>query len=187
MSIDAGSSGITQLLREWRSGDRGALDRLVPLVYADLHRVAAGHLRREGAITLSSTELVHEVCLRLMGPTVAWQDRAHFFAVAARQMRQILVDHARHKQRDKRGGGVVPVTLRADDAEDWVSPPDVIALDMVLGQLGVVDARKRDVLELHYFGGLSYLEMSHVLSVSEATIDRDLRFAKAWLRQALQT
>ncbi|HEX6833857.1 MAG TPA: ECF-type sigma factor [Rudaea sp.] len=186
MSIGPESTGITQLLREWRDGDAGALDRLVPLVYADLRRLAGGHLRREGAITLSSTELVHEVCLRLMGPSVAWQDRAHFFAVSARQMRHILVDHARRKARHKRGGKAVAVTLSTDDVEEPASPPDVIALDMVLEQLGAVDARKRDVLELHYFGGLSYHEMAHVLAVSEATVDRDLRFAKAWLRQALR-
>lgn len=179
-------SPITQLLGQWRSGDAQALDRLVPLVYADLHRIAARQLRGEKAITFSPTELVHEACLRLMGPSVEWQDRAHFFAIAARQMRRILVDHARHRQREKRGGGAAHVTLQMDDVPDQRSPPDVIALDQLLDQLGTVDERKRDVLELHYFGGLSHLEMSHVLNVSEATVDRDLRFAKAWLRQALE-
>lgn len=180
------STPITELLSAWRGGDAEALDRLVPLVYGDLRRIALRHLRGEGAITLSATELVHEACLRLIGPAVDWQDRAHFFAIAARQMRHILVDHARHKRRDKRGGGAAPITLQADDVEDRSAPPDVIALDQILEQLGALDARKRDVLELHYFGGLSYLEMSHVLKVSEATVDRDLRFAKAWLRQALE-
>ena len=180
------SSPITQLLGEWRSGDAHALDRLVPLVYADLRRIASRQLRGEKALTLSPTELVHEACLRLMGPSVAWQDRAHFFAIAARQMRHILVDQARHRQRGKRGGGAAPVTLQVDEVQDAQSPPDVIALDQLLDQLGDVDGRKRDVLELHYFGGLSHLEMSHVLQVSEATVDRDLRFAKAWLRQALE-
>jgi len=183
---ESDSAPITQLLGQWRRGDAGALDRLVPLVYGDLRQLAQRHLRGEGAITLNATELVHEACLRLIGPALDWQDRAHFFAIAARQMRHVLVDHARHKQRDKRGGGLAAVTLQADDAEDNQAPPDVVALDQLLTRLGEVDARKRDVLELHYFGGLSYLEMSHVLNVSEATVDRDLRFAKAWLRQALQ-
>ncbi len=177
---------ITLLLGEWRSGDAQALDRLVPLVYGDLRQLAQRQLRGERAVTLSATELVHEACLRLMGPAIEWQDRAHFFAIAARQMRHILVDHARHRQRDKHGGGATPVTLQVDDAHDQQAPPDVIALDLLLDQLGSVDERKRDVLELHYFGGLSYLEMAHVLKVSEATVDRDLRFAKAWLRQALE-
>jgi len=176
---------ITKLLGEWRNGDLRALDRLAPLVYGDLRLLAQRHLRREGPVTLDATELVHEACLRLIGPAVDWQDRAHFFAIAARQMRHVLVDHARRKQRDKRSGGAA-VTLQAGDIEDGRSPPDVLAFDQLLTQLSAVDPRKRDVLELHYFGGLSYLEMSRVLAVSEATIDRDLRFAKAWLRQALQ-
>ncbi|HVH32994.1 MAG TPA: ECF-type sigma factor [Tahibacter sp.] len=176
---------ITQLLGEWRNGDPRALDRLVPLVYGDLHRLAERHLRREGPVTFNATELLHEACLRLIGPAVEWQDRAHFFAIAARQMRHVLVDHARRKQRDKRGGGAAAITLQADDVQDGQSPPDILAFDQLLTRLSAVDPRKRDVLELHYFGGLSYLEMSHVLAVSEATIDRDLRFAKAWLRQAL--
>ena len=184
--MPASKTPITQLLSEWRDGDEQALDRLVPLVYSDLRKLALRHLRREGAVTLSATELVHEAYLRLMGPDVNWQDRAHFFAIAARQMRHILVDHARHKQRDKRGGGAAPVSLHTDDALDSHSLPDMLAFDQLLDQLSVVDARKRDVLELHYFGGLSYLEMSHVLKVSEATVDRDLRFAKAWLRQSLE-
>lgn len=177
---------ITQLLSEWRSGDVRALDRLAPLVYGDLRHLAQRHLRREGPVTLSATDLVHEACLRLIGPAVDWQDRAHFFAIAARQMRHVLVDHARHKQRVKRGGGAVAVTLQAEEVQDGQSPPDVLAVDQLLTRLGAVDERKRDVLELHYFGGLSYLEISHVLNVSEATVDRDLRFAKAWLRQALE-
>ncbi|WP_313920468.1 ECF-type sigma factor [Tahibacter sp.] len=176
---------ITNLLGEWRSGDASALDRLVPLVYSDLRRLAQRHLRREGPITLNATELVHEACLRLIGPAVELQDRAHFFAIAARQMRHVLVDHARRKQRLRHGGGAAAITLQADDLHDSRSPPDVLAFDQLLTQLSALDPRKRDVLELHYFGGLSYLEMSLVLDVSEATIDRDLRFAKAWLRQAL--
>jgi RNA polymerase sigma factor (TIGR02999 family) len=179
------SAPITQLLSAWRGGDAAALERLIALVYADLQRVAQRHLRREGAITLSATELVHEACLRLIGPSLDWQDRAHFFAIAARQMRHVLVDHARRKQRDKRDGGKA-VTLQDDLAEAGVSPPDVLELDLLLDRLADLDARKRDVLELHYFGGLSHLEMAQALQVSEATVDRDLRFAKAWLRQALQ-
>lgn len=176
---------ITQLLSRWREGDAQALERLIAAVYADLQHLARRHLRREGAITLSATELVHEACLRLMGPGLDWQDRAHFFAVAARQMRHVLVDHARRKQRDKRDGGKA-MTLDDGLADGGASPPDVLELDALLDRLADVDARKRDVLELHYFGGLSHLEMAHTLRISEATVDRDLRFAKAWLRQALQ-
>jgi RNA polymerase sigma factor (TIGR02999 family) len=176
---------ITQLLARWRDGDRAALERLTPLVYADLQRVAQRHLRREGAITLTPTDLVNEACLKLLGPSVDWQDRAHFFAVASRQMRHVLVDHARHKLREKRGGGVHPVTLITDISDEGAGNPELLALDEALDQLGAFDARKRDMLELHYFGGMSYAEMALTLSVSEATVDRDLRFAKAWIRQAL--
>lgn len=175
---------ITQLLGAWRSGDGQALEQLLPLVYADLHRMAQRHLRAEGQLTLSPTDLVHEAYLRLLGP-VDWQNRAHFFAIAARQMRHVLVDHARHKLRAKRGGGELRVDWPAAVSAEAPAPPDVLKLDLLLDTLATLDGRKRDVLELHYFGGLSHREMAHVLAVSEATIDRDLRFAKAWLRQAL--
>jgi RNA polymerase sigma factor (TIGR02999 family) len=180
------SAQITRLLHAWRGGDEQALAHLLPLVYADLQRIARRQLRSDGGRTLSATDLVHEAYMKLLGPTVAWQDRAHFFAIAAKQMRHVLVDHARHRQRAKRGGGMLAVTIPLDEPDPDARPPDILLLDQLLSQLAAVDERKRDVLELHYFGGLSHLEMAQVLGVSEATVDRDLRFAKAWLRQAMQ-
>jgi RNA polymerase sigma factor (TIGR02999 family) len=179
------SPQITRLLVAWRRGDERALEQLLPLVYADLRHIARRHLRAEGALTLSATDLVHEAYIKLVGPGVEWQDRAHFFASAAKQMRHVLVDHARRRQRAKRGGGQLAVTLSREEPQDQSAPSDVLLIDQLLNQLETVDKRKREVLELHYFGGLSHLEMSHVLQVSEATVDRDLRFAKAWMRQAM--
>jgi RNA polymerase sigma factor (TIGR02999 family) len=182
---NAGSAEITRLLAAWRGGDGQALEQLLPLVYAELRRIAHRRLRASSAPTLSATDLVHEAYLKLLGPSVDWQNRAHFFAIVARQMRQILVDRARYRQRAKRGGGAPALTLSQEEPADQHAPLDVLLVDQLLTQLATVDERKRDVLELHYFGGLSHLEMSHALGVSEATVDRDLRFAKAWLRKAM--
>lgn len=171
----------TQLLRAWRAGDSHALDRLLPVVYDELSSLARGALRGERpGHTLETRGLVHEAYLRLLDADVAWQDRAHFMAIAARTMRRVLVDHARAKRRRKRSGGV-RVTL--DEALAADGPPlDVLALHDALERLAALDPRKGQIVELHYFGGLSYDETAEAVGVSAATVDRELRFAKAWLR-----
>jgi RNA polymerase sigma factor (TIGR02999 family) len=181
------SSNVTQLLGAWRGGDSAALDSLIPIVYRELHRLAHGALRGErSGHTLQTTALVHEAFVHLADATVDWQDRAHFFAIAARQMRRILVNHALEKKAAKRGGGVPHASL--DDALDIVGTPsaEVTDLDDALQRLEKFDERKARILELHYFGGLTYEEMSTVVGLSTTTLDTELRFAKAWLRQQLE-
>jgi len=183
----ASAGEVTRLLHEWRRGDDASFDRLMAVVYPELHAIARRQLggEHEGH-TLQTTALIHEAYLRLVGADVDWDDRKHFFAVAARAMRRILVDHARSRQRDKRGGGVTVVTL--DDglalAED--SGVDLLALDEALDRLAAMDERKARAVELHYFGGLTYDETARAMDVSAATVDRDLRMAKAWLLQQLR-
>lgn len=160
--------------------------QVVPLVYGELHRLASLHMRRErGGHTLQPTALVHEAYARLAGSDLTLQDRKHFFAVASRAMRRILVDHARSRGSLKRGAGAARVPL--DEAIDVpeTSPEEVLELNDALERLAAVDERKARVVELHYFGGLSYDEIAEVEEVSAATVDRDLRFAKAWLQAAL--
>jgi RNA polymerase sigma factor (TIGR02999 family) len=178
---------ISRLLLAAHGGDESALVRLMPLVYDELHQLARRHLRDERAgHTLQTTALIHEAYLRLVGADVRWEGRVHFFAVAANTMRRILVDHARGRLRDKRGGGVVPVTL--EDVAVASSEPgeDLLALDAALERLAGFDARKARVVELHYFGGLTYDETASALGISAATVDRDLRLAKAWLYRELR-
>jgi RNA polymerase sigma-70 factor (ECF subfamily) len=178
---------VTGLLLSWREGDDAALERLIPLVYDELRRVARGHLRREApGHSLQATALVHEVYLRLVdGDRVTVNSRTHFFAVAARLMRQILVDHARRKHADKRGGGVT--IMRLDD----VSPPvqttgvDVLALDEALDALASFDVRQCRVVELRFFAGLTTDETADALHVSTATVEREWVMAKAWLHRQL--
>ncbi len=178
------STHVSELLLTWRQGDRGALDRLIPLVHNELRQLAEQCMRGERpGHTLQPTALVHEAYLRLIGKDIAWQDRAHFFAVAATTMRRVLVDHARAKGRAKRAGR--PVSL-----EDslLVSPDrsnDLLVVDDALDQLTEKDARAARVVELHYFGGLTYEETAEAIGVSAATVDRDLRFARAWLHRQL--
>lgn len=177
---------VTRLLRQWRGGDAEALDRLAPMLYGELRRLASGQLARERRNhTLQATELVHEAFVRLMGTDVPWQDRAHFLAVAARTMRRLLVDHARGRAREKRGGGLHRVTLRPGDAV--VDPPreGIVALDDALTGLAGRDERAAAVIELHHFGGLTYDEIAEVLGVSASTVKRDLRLARAWLRREM--
>jgi RNA polymerase sigma-70 factor (ECF subfamily) len=180
------STPITALLREWRGGNGAALDRLTPVVYDELRRIARGYMRNErGGHTLQPTAVVHEAYLRLVDADVAWHDRVHFFAVAARLMRRILVDHAKARGRAKRGGALTPATL---DEAVLVSPQrssDLLALDAVLDALAVQDARKAQIVELHFFGGLTYDELAEAVAVSAATIHRELRLAKAWLQREL--
>ncbi len=180
------SAEVTQLLRAWRAGDAGARDSLTPLVYRELQRLARRAMRGERpGHTLQTTALVHEAFLALAGAQVDWVDRAHFFAIAARQMRHVLVNHAEAHRAAKRGGGQAHAPL--EDALDVVGTPsaEITDLDDALRRLEAFDARKAQILELHYFGGLTYDEMAEVMQLSTSTIDTELRFAKAWLRNAL--
>jgi RNA polymerase sigma factor (TIGR02999 family) len=172
---------ITRLLVAYSQGDGSAMDRLMPLVYAELHGIAHRHMRGEQARTLQTTALINEAWMRLAGSDVPWQSRRHFLAIAARTMRRVLVDHARARRRDKRGGGAEPEVLIDVPAPDGTDPIDVIAIDNALEALRALDERKARVLELHYFGGLEYLQIADVLDIAPVTVHRDLRFARTWL------
>ena len=178
---------VTGLLLSWRQGDAAALDRLVPLVYDELRRVARRHLRREQpGHALQATALVHEVYLRLVDvEQLALNSRTHFFAVAAKLMRQILVDHARRQHADKRGGGATMMTL--DDVSPAAQPAsvDVLALDQALAALAAIDARQSHVVELRFFAGLNIDEVAEALEMSPATVEREWALAKAWLFRRL--
>ena len=177
---------VTLLLAEWAKGNQKALDDLTRLVYRELRRLAASYLRKERqGHTLQPTALVHEAYVRLVDQTnPTWQSRSHFFGVAARLMRQILVDHARRKQAGKRAGIKVPfdeaVSFRRERRRD------LVALDSALTELEKIDPRKCKAVELRYFGGLSMEEIAQTLEVSEITVRRDLRMTEAWLRQEMK-
>ena len=180
------SAEIVQLLGAWRGGDRDAYDRLFSLVYAELHRLARGKVRREvPGHSLQPTLLVHEVYMRLAEAGVALHDRTHFLSVAARVMRRILVDLARQRRAQKRGGGEIRVTLTGEPAASSPDPVDVLTLNSALVRLQALDARQAEVVELSYFGGLTHPEISALLGISPATVDRDLRHARAWLKREL--
>jgi len=179
---------VTALLVQWGHGDDAALAELTPLVYEELRRVAHRYLGGQRPDhTLQTTALVNEVYLRLCDQTnPCWQNRAHFFAVAARAMRQILVSYARSQQSQKRGGGALKVDL---DQEALVSPQqskEIVDLHEALEQLSALDSRKAQVVELKYFGGLNYDEIAEVLKISRITARRDWEFAKVWLYTELQ-
>jgi RNA polymerase sigma factor (TIGR02999 family) len=179
-------SEVTQLLSAWRDGDEEALERLLPLVYDELLGLARRHMRgeREGH-TLQATALVHEAYVRLIDLELPLEDRAHLLAVASMTMRRVLIDHARGKRRHKRDGGM-RVTL--SPAHRVAAPVEVGVLDLDEGlrELAENDERKAKALELQYFGGLTNPEIAEVLDVSVATVERDLRFARAWLRRRLE-
>jgi RNA polymerase sigma factor (TIGR02999 family) len=178
---------VTQLLNDWRAGNEQALNKLMPLVHDSLQRLAGKYMRGERAgHTLQATALVNEAFLQLVDAEVGWQSRAHFLAVAARIMRRILIDHARAKHRDKRGGDAVQVTLHDAQLVAGGQEPDVLDLENVLQRLHDIDARKADVVELSFFGGMTYDEIGEALGISAATVDRELRFAKAWLLRELK-
>ena len=163
---------VTRLLHRWREGDSGALDELAPVLYDELRRLASGQLSRERRNhTLQATE--------------PWQDRAHFLAVAARTMRRLLVDHARARGREKRGGDLARVTLRPADASSEPASEEILTLDRALESLADQDERAAAAVELHHFGGLTYDEVAEVLGVSAATVKRDLRVARAWLKREM--
>lgn len=176
---------ITQLLTAWSAGDASALDELVPLVHDQLRAIAARHLGRERKDhTLQPTALINEAYLALASSDVSWSDRVHFFAVSSNVMRRILIDYARAALRKKRGGDLLQVTLsHAEDASN--DSESLVELDEALSKLGGIDPRKAEILEMHYFGGLGYDEVAAVLNVSAATVSRELRFSKAWLRREL--
>ena len=176
---------VTRLLLEWREGDARALEELVPLVYDELRRLARLQMRDQAAgHTLQPTALVHEAYGRLVGLRLDWQDRAHFLSMAARTMRRVLVDHARAKHAAKRGAGAVQVTLHDFHAKDEPSF-DLLAIDEALESLSRHHERAARVMELCYFGGLTGREIAEALGISPATAERDLRFARSWLKREL--
>jgi RNA polymerase sigma-70 factor (ECF subfamily) len=180
---------VTQLLQQWSHGDDSALAELTPLVYEELRRLAHHYMKGERPDhTLQTTALVNEAYLRLADQTASnWQSRAHFFAVAARAMRQILVSYARSNRAQKRGGGVARIEL---DESAILSPEqskEIVDLHEALERLGTLDSRKARVVELKYFGGLNYDEIAEVMKVSTVTVRRDWVFAKAWLYDELQS
>ena len=178
-------SSATVLLLRWKSGDRDAVDELLPLVYDELRRLANAYLHRErGGHTLQSTALVHEAYLRLIDQSVDWQSRSHFFGIAAQMMRRILVDHARARNAAKRGAGL-KVTLDERMAVADARDLDVIALDSALARLSAQDEGQAKIVEMRFFAGLSIEETAEALGISPATVKRDWTMAKAWLMREL--
>lgn len=177
---------VTRLLVDWGNGDQAALEELIPLVYEELRRVAGRYMRRETpGHTLQTSALVNEAYLRLVDQkNVRWQNRAHFFGVAAQLMRRILVDHARSRSRAKRGGGAQMVSL-TDQAIITKEVADVIALDDALKNLAEMDPRKSQIVEMKFFGGLTNEEVAEVLKITSRTVEREWRKAKAWLNRAI--
>ena len=186
--MEENSQQITQLLKQWSNGDAEVLDDLMPLVYVELRRQASSYLRRERSNhTLQPTALINEAYLKLIDQRdVKWQNRAHFFAIAAQAMRRILVDYARERKREKRGGAAE--NLPIEEAAFVISKEksiDLVALDEALNKLAKFDERQAKVVELRYFSGLSIDETAEVLNVSNVTIRRDWNMAKAWLLQEI--
>lgn len=186
--MERSESDVTQLLVAWGDGDRAAGDKLLPIVYAELHRRATAAMRRENdGHTLQATALVHEAYMRLIDQRqIEWQNRAQFFGVAAQLMRRILIDHAREHLAEKRGGGAVPITLSGVDAlpgDDTAI--EVLALNDALERLSSLDARQARLVELRYFGGLNIEETAEALDVSPATVKREWATARAWLKREL--
>ncbi len=186
MATDSPES-ITRLLHDWSSGDQAALNKLMPLIYEELRKLAHGYMGHERpGHTLQTTALIHEAYLRLVDQRSAqWQNRVQFFAIAAQLMRRILVDYARRRKYQKRGGNAVKVPLEENTVLSTERSEEVVALDGALERLAVVDPRKARVVELRYFGGLEIPEIAEALGISPATVTRDWRMAKAWLRSEL--
>lgn len=183
-----GGGEVTELLRAWSEGDGSAFERVLPLVYEELHRIASRYLVGERAsISLQATALVNEACVRLLGwDAVRWQNRAHFFGVSAQMMRRVLVDIARKRRASRRGGlGAVRVPLESLDIPAETSDADLIAVDRALEALALEDARKAKVVELRFFGGLSVEETAEALGISARTVHTDWAFARAWLYRNL--
>ena len=183
----ADTPDVTRLLQRWQEGDRNALDAIAPLIYHELRRIARNHLRRErSGHTLQPTDLLHEAFVRLIRQREqTWRNRAHFFGAAANLMRQILVDHARARATNKRGGGAERVGL--DEAISAASerPAQLIALDDAMTELQKLDPSKCRIIELRFFGGMSLEETAEVVGVSPSTISREQRMAEAWLQRQM--
>src|SRR6476620_9645221 len=186
-SMTPASNDVTQLLVAWGNGDQAARDQLMPLVYAELHRLAHRHIKKERpGHTLQTSALVNEAFVRLVDQRdVHWQSRAHFFGIAAQMMRRILVDYARKRRFAKRGGNQLQVSLNEELVAANQRSAEVVLLDDALTQLAEIDERKSKVVELKFFGGLSIEETAEALGVSPGTVMRDWTLAKAWLRRAM--
>jgi RNA polymerase sigma factor (TIGR02999 family) len=184
---DAVTPDVTQLLVQWSKGNESALDALTPLVYSELRQRARNYLRRERPDhTLQPTALLHEAYLRMIGDSLPeFQNRSHFFAIASRAMRQILVDHARRRGAGKRGSGVIDVTLDEALVPAKAQNGDLLALDQALSKLAAFDERKCRVVEMRYFGGCTVEETAEALGVSTITVIRETRVAEAWLRRSM--
>jgi len=176
------SKNVTQLLANWQAGDGQALNQVIEAMHGEMRKIAGRYMagERQGHM-LQATALVNEAYLQLMDAEVAWKDRVHFLAVAAQTMRRILVDHARAQRRKKRGGDDLQVTLYEAQICDDGRQPDLLELEDVLNKLSQVDERKAKIIEMSFFGGMTQEEVSEFLDVSLSTVERDLRFAKAWL------
>jgi RNA polymerase sigma-70 factor (ECF subfamily) len=184
--VDSQGTSVTQLLRSWRDGDREALNALLPLIYGQLRRMANSALLAESSNhTLSATALVHEAYLRLAGAQVDWQDRVHFLAVASRVMRRVLVDYAKSRHRQKRGGAQLRVSFDEGLIESGGLSQRVTDLDHALVVLEEFDARKAQIIEMLYFGGVNHDEAAEALGISRATVQREARLAKTWLYNQL--
>ncbi len=177
---------LTALIRRWQGGDTDARERLMALVYDRVRAIAAQSLQRQSGSTLSPTELAHEALLRLLGAEASWVDRRHFFHVVAQATRQVLVDRARKRLSDKRGAGAEPLPIsEAEGLGRTDRDEDLIRVDEALSVLSATDARQARIVEMTYFGGFSREEIAQALDTSVSTVDRDLRFARAWLKDAL--
>lgn len=188
MEVPSDRQLVTQLLQQWSGGNKQALDELMPLVYEQLRKLASNCLRSEHPDhTLPATALVNEAYMRLVSANVTWQDRVHFFAVSARMLRRILVDHAKSHNRQKRGGEFQKITL---DEAVFVGPRadrGIVEVDEALNRLAAHDQRKSELIELLFFGGMTYDEAAAALKISPATVHRELTLAKAWLYRELST
>ncbi len=180
------ATDVTQLLQRWRGGDEAAVEQLMALVYDELRRLAQHYMDDErDSHVLQATALVHEAYMKLVGLELEWESRGHFFAIAARVMRRLLIDYGRRRVAEKRGGGGLTVALDQVDVPFEVST-DLLALDQALHRLAELDPRRAQILELRFFGGLTLKETAHVLGVSSATVEREARLAKAWLHRRLR-
>jgi RNA polymerase sigma-70 factor, ECF subfamily len=185
MTDDSGPHVLTRLLHAWHDGDSDARDRLMLLVYDRVRAIAAQSLQRQSGSTLTPTELAHEALVRLLGTDVPWEDRRHFFHVVAQATRQVLVDRARKRLAEKRGAGSDALPLSAAEHVAGELDRELVRVDEALSALGENDARQARIVELTYFGGFSREEVAQALDTSVSTVDRDLRFARAWLKDAL--
>lgn len=182
------SENITQLLSSWTGGNKACGEELTPLVYEELQRIARRIFRTEDAKhTLQPTALVHEAYVKLINIDVTWQDRAHFYALAARMMRRLLINHANARAAAKRGGGAVHVTLTDENSPSSDFDATLLDINQAMEGLAAYNQRMAELIELRYFGGLSVKEMIEITGLSERTIGRDIRFARAWLKDALST